>query len=230
MTKPERSRSKQGPARRTPRAKQELARAPARSKQELARFDRAYYARFYEDPKTRVTDSGQVDTLAGFVCSYLGYLGIAPRRILDLGCGIGLWQKPLLSRFPAARYVGVEYSAYLCERYGFIQGSVVDFRAPQPFDLVVCQGVLPYLSAKDAKSAIQNIASLCRGALYLEAVTRDDFRAGIVDRVRTDPGMQLRSRAFYLGALKAHFVNVGGGLFVARSANVPLYALEQLGR
>jgi SAM-dependent methyltransferase len=195
-----------------------------------ARFDRAYYARFYQNPKTRVSDPGQVEKLAGFVCGYLGYLGISVRRILDLGCGIGLWQKPLLRRFPRARYLGVEYSAYLCERYGFTQGSAVDFRAKQPFDLVVCQGVLPYLSAKDARRAIENVADQCRGALYLEAVTHDDYEAGIVDRVRTDAGMQLRARAFYLKALAPHFVNVGGGLFVARAANVPLYALERLER
>jgi SAM-dependent methyltransferase len=199
--------------------------APGRA----ARFDRAYYARFYENPKTRVSDPEQVEKLAGFVSGYLGYLGISVRRILDLGCGIGLWRKPLAARHPSARYLGVEYSAYLCERYGFTQGSAVDFRAKQAFDLVVCQGVLPYLSAKDAKRAIENIAEQCRGALYLEAVTRDDYDAGIVDRARTDAGMQLRSRAFYLRALAPHFVNVGGGLFVAREANVPLYALEQLG-
>jgi hypothetical protein len=86
------------------------------------------------------------------------------------------------------------------------------------------------LGVRDAKRAIDNIAGLCRGALYLEAVTRDDFTAGIVDEARTDAGMQLRSRAFYLRALAPHFVNVGGGVFVARNANVPLYALEQLAR
>jgi SAM-dependent methyltransferase len=218
MTKADRSRTRSAAPRRA--ARSEHAPDP--------RFDRAYYARFYEDPRTRVTDAEQVDRLAGFVCGYLGYLGIAVRRILDLGCGVGLWREPLARRLPGARYLGVEYSAYLCERYGFTRGSAVDFQAKQPFDLVVCQGVLPYLGAGDAKRAIENIATLCRGALYLEAVTRDDFAAGIVDQVRTDAGMQLRSRAFYLRALAPHFVNVGGGLFVARSADVPLYALERL--
>jgi SAM-dependent methyltransferase len=217
MTKADRSRAPGLPG-------QKVARA------DHARFDSAYYARFYENPKTRVSDAAQVEKLAGFVCGYLGYLGISVRHILDLGCGLGLWRKPLSEHFPGARYLGVEYSAYLCERYGFTQGSAVDFRAKQPFDLVVCQGVLPYLSAKDARRAIENIAGQCRGALYLEAVTRDDYEAGIVDRARTDAGMQLRARAFYLRALAPHFVNVGGGVFVARSANVPLYALEQLGR
>jgi 2-polyprenyl-3-methyl-5-hydroxy-6-metoxy-1,4-benzoquinol methylase len=191
-------------------------------------FDRAYYARFYENPKTRVTDRGQVERLAGFVASYLQYLDVGVRRVLDLGCGMGLWREPLARAFPEARYQGVELSTYLCERFGWTQGSVVDFAAKQPFDLVVCQGVLPYLGAAEARRAIANLASLCRGALYLEAVTTDDFRAGVIDRGRTDEGMQLRSRAFYLRALAPHFVPIGGGVFVARAAQVPLYALERL--
>lgn len=191
-------------------------------------FDRAYYARFYENPKTRVTDRGQVERLAGFVASYLQYLGVGVRRVLDLGCGMGLWREPLARAFPEARYHGVELSTYLCERFGWTQGSAVDFAAKQPFDLVVCQGVLPYLGAAEARRAIANLANLCRGALYLEAVTTDDFRAGVIDRGRTDAGMQLRSRAFYLRALAPHFVPVGGGVFVARGAQVPLYALERL--
>jgi SAM-dependent methyltransferase len=191
-------------------------------------FDRAYYARFYENPKTRVTDRGQVERLVGFVASYVAYLGISVRRVLDLGCGMGLWRAPLAKALPGARYQGVEYSAYLCERLGWTQGSILDFAAREPFDLVVCQGVLPYLSARDARRGIDNLARLCRGALYLEAVTSDDFRAGVVDEQRTDPGMQLRSRAFYLRALAPHFVNVGGGLFVSRAAALPLYALERL--
>jgi SAM-dependent methyltransferase len=208
-----------------------LARAGARPQPSLARagarFDRAYYARFYENPRTRVTDRAQVQRLAGFVAGYLAYLGVGVRRVLDLGCGMGLWREPLARAFPAARYQGVELSAYLCERFGWTQGSVVDFSAKRPFDLVVCQGVLPYLGAGEARRALANLARLCRGALYLEAVTSDDLRAGVIDRQRTDAGMQLRSRAFYMRALAPHFVPVGGGVFVARAARVPLYALER---
>jgi 2-polyprenyl-3-methyl-5-hydroxy-6-metoxy-1,4-benzoquinol methylase len=197
-------------------------------KRTRASFDRAYYARFYENPRTRVTDHGQVERLAGFVASYLVYLGVTVRRVLDLGCGMGMWREPLARAFPHAHYQGVEFSDYLCERFGWTQGSIVDFTAKQAFDLVVCQGVLPYLSAPEARRGMANLARLCRGALYLEAVTSDDFRAGIVDEARTDPGMRLRSRAFYLRALAPHFVNVGGGVFLARSAQLPLYALERL--
>lgn len=191
-------------------------------------FDHAYYARFYENPRTRVSDARQVDKLAGFVCGYLGYLGMRVQRILDLGCGMGLWRAPLARAFPRARYHGVEYSTYLCQRLGWTHGSVVDFRAAQPFDLVICQGVLPYLSAPDAKRAMTNLARLCRGALYLEAVTREDAESGVLDLQRTDAGMQLRPRSFYLRGLRPAFVAAGGGLFVARKAALPLYALEQL--
>lgn len=191
-------------------------------------FDREYYARFYENPRTRVSDARQVQKLASFVCGYLGYLGIRVQRILDLGCGMGLWREPLARAFPRARYLGVEYSSYLCERLGWTQGSVVDFRAAKPFDLVVCQGVLPYLGTADARRALANLSNLCSGALYLEAVTREDAESGVLDTERTDPGMHLRPRSFYARALAPNFTAVGGGVFVARSAEVPLYALERL--
>lgn len=207
------------------------ARGPERSAggpTETEIFDRAYYARYYENPRTRVTDAAQVGRLAGFVCGYLGYLGVNVRRVLDLGCGIGLWREPLAAHYPGARYQGVEYSAYLCEQYGWTRGSAVDFQSRVAFDLVVCQGVLPYLTTNDARLALANLATLCRGALYLEAVTSEDFDEGVVDEQRTDAGMQKRPRSFYLRALAPHFVNVGGGLFIHREANVPIYALERL--
>jgi trans-aconitate methyltransferase len=174
-----------------------------------------------------VSDRAQVERLADFVCSYLGYLEISPRRMLDVGCGVGHWRSSLARRFPSARYVGVEYSEYLCEQYGWERGSVVDYRSKQPFDLVICQGVLPYLGAAEAKRAIENLASLCRGALYLEAVTREDWDEGVLDKRRTDRAMQLRPARFYRRALEPHFVALGGGVWLSRRSRVPTYALER---
>jgi len=190
-------------------------------------FDRAYYQRFYEDPKTRVNDRAQVAKLADFVCSYLHYLELPVRRMLDVGCGVGHWQSLLRRQFPSARYQGVEFSAYLCERYGWEQGSVVDYQAKQPFDLVICQGVLPYLGARDAKAALDNLGALCRGALYVEAVTKEDWDDGVLDKRRTDRSMQLRPARFYRRALSAHFTPLGGGLWLSKRARVPVYALER---
>jgi 2-polyprenyl-3-methyl-5-hydroxy-6-metoxy-1,4-benzoquinol methylase len=55
-------------------------------------FDEAYYQRFYFDPKTSVADPQHIERLGAFVCSYLQYLRVPVRRVLDVGCGIGLWR------------------------------------------------------------------------------------------------------------------------------------------
>jgi len=190
-------------------------------------FDRDYYQRFYLDPKTRVTDRAALDKLGDFVCGYLRYLPIRVERVLDVGCGIGLWRDVITRHFPAARYQGVEVSEYLCERYGWEQGSVVDYTSRTRFDLVICQGVLPYLDARAAKRAIENLGALTRGALYLEAVTREDWDGGVLDKRRTDNAMLLRSARWYRRALAPHFTGAGGGVWVSRRAKVSLFALEQ---
>jgi trans-aconitate methyltransferase len=193
----------------------------------VTQFDRRYYERFYLDPKTRVTDQAAIARLGDFVCSFLQYLPIEVSRALDLGCGIGHWRGVLQRHFPEASYRGVELSDYLCEQFGWQRGSVVDYRSKTRFDLVICQGVLPYLDARAAKLAIANLGALCRGALYLEAITSDDYESGVIDQRRTDASMQLRSAAWYRRALAPHFVSVGGGVWVAKRKKLALYALEQ---
>ena len=191
-------------------------------------FDEAYYQRYYLDPRTRVTDPQHLARLAAFVFSYLQYLRQPVARVLDLGCGVGLWQ-PLVARHqPGARYHGVEYSAYLCERYGWQQGSAVDYRADEPFDLVICQGVLPYLAPRDLKAALANLGRLCRGALYLEAVTREDYERGSIDEELTDPRLHRHRAQLYRRGLAPNFRNLGGGLWLSRQAQVPVFALETL--
>jgi 2-polyprenyl-3-methyl-5-hydroxy-6-metoxy-1,4-benzoquinol methylase len=190
-------------------------------------FDRQYYERFYLNPQTRVTDRSAIDRLGDFTCAYLRYWALPVARVLDVGCGIGLWKSVIERHFPRASYQGLEYSEYLCERYGWQQGSVVDYRARARFDLVICQGVLPYLDARAAKQAIDNLGALCRGALYLEAITKEDWQSGIIDKRRTDSTMQLRSAGWYRRALGVHFTNVGGGVWLSKRAKPSVYALEK---
>jgi len=193
----------------------------------VTQFDSRYYERFYLDPKTRVTDRAAIDRLGDFVCSYLHYLPLPVERVLDLGCGIGLWRDVITRQFPHASYAGVEISDYLCETYGWQKGSVVDYRSRSRFDLVVCQGVLPYLDAKSAKLAVDNLGALCRGALYLEAVTKDDFDDGIIDTRRTDGSMHMRRASWYRRALTPHFEFLGGGVWLSKRAKTRVYALER---
>ncbi|WP_313077173.1 class I SAM-dependent methyltransferase [Melaminivora sp.] len=191
-------------------------------------FDEAYYQRYYLDKKTSVADPQHLARLAAFVCSYLHYLRLPVQRVLDVGCGIGLWQPLVAQHLPGARYHGVELSGYLCERYGWQQGSVVDYASSEPFDFVICQGVLPYLAPPELKQALANLARLCRGALYLEAVTREDYEAGTIDEELTDPRLHRHRARLYRQELDRHFINLGGGLWLSRRAQVPLFALEAL--
>jgi len=190
-------------------------------------FDADYYERFYLDPATRVTDEAQVQRLGAFVASYLRYLDVPVDEVLDVGCGIGLWRAVLEEEFPGASYLGMEVSEYLCERYGWKRGSITELRARKQYDLVICQGVLQYLTGAEARAAIENLGRVCRGALYLEALTREDWDDGVADQARTDGDTHLRSARWYRRELAPHFVHVGGGVWVSQRADVPLYALER---
>jgi predicted TPR repeat methyltransferase len=192
-------------------------------------FDQSYYERFYFDKKTSVVDPEHMERLGTFVCSYLKYLRVPVHRVLDMGCGIGLWKDIMARHCPLASYHGVEFSPYLCERYGWEQGSVVNYTAREPYDLVICQGVLPYLSLPDLKAALHNLGRLSKGALYVEAVSREDYERDIIDEDLTD-GRVFRHRAeLYRRGLQEGALELGGGVWLSRRAEVPLFALEHQG-
>lgn len=194
-------------------------------------FDEAYYQRYYFDKKTSVVDPAHVQRLGTFVCSYLQYLRVPVQRVLDIGCGIGLWRDAITQHFPGASYQGVELSDYLCDRYGWAKGSVVDWRPAdnQAFDLVICQGVLPYLSPGDLKLALSNLAQLSRGGLYIEAVAKEDYERDIIDEELTDPRLYHHRASLYRRGLATGFTELGGGVWLSRRATVPLFALEAVG-
>ncbi|MGJ7498261.1 class I SAM-dependent methyltransferase [Variovorax sp. RT4R15] len=189
-------------------------------------FDEAYCQRYYFDKNTKVLDPQHVERLVAFVCAYLRYLRVPVRRVLDVGCGIGLWRDIVVRQFPLASYHGVEFSEYLCGRYGWERGSVVDYQIRKPFDFVICQGVLPYLSPPDVKRALCNLSLLSQGALYLEAVTREDYARDIVDEDVTDPHIFRHRAEMYRHGLSRHFQELGGGVWLSRQAEVPLFSLE----
>ena len=192
-------------------------------------FDEAYYQRYYFDKKTSVIDPEHAERLGAFVCSYLQYLRVPVKRVLDVGCGIGLWKGIVERHFPGASYQGVEFSPYLCERFGWQQGSVVDYAASEPFDWVICQGVLPYLNPSDLKLALRNLGRLSRGALYVEAVTREDYERDILDEDLTDPRLFRHRAELYRRGLQEGFTELGGGVWLSRQSEVPLFEIECAG-
>jgi len=190
-------------------------------------FDQAYYDRFYRNPRTRAVTPAAAARQARFIAAYLRHLEVPVSRILDIGCGTGTTLRALGREFPSARVQGVEYSDYLCKRYGWAQGSVVDYASDKPWDLVVCNDVLAYLNAAECAQALANIAALCRGAAFLGILTADD--AGQYDRARTDPQQHRRPAAWYRRRLARHFVNVGGGLHLKRPLDVTVWAMDRIG-
>jgi SAM-dependent methyltransferase len=192
-----------------------------------ARFGADFYNRYYRDRRTRVVSPAEMTRRAELIAAFVRHGELPVRRVLDAGCGLGLMRAPLLRRFPRASYTGLEASPYLCERYGWQQGSLASWVSRRPFDLVVCYDVLQYLGGREAAAAIRNLGRLCAGVLHFGALTLEDWRQ-YCDRRLTDRAVHLRPAAWYRARLKADFINAGQGMFVRRGAPMHLWALEQL--
>ena len=189
-------------------------------------FDAAYYERFYLDPQTRVMDPVDIEIQARLLCGYLDYLKIGVRRILDLGCGLGMLRTPLLAHFPNARYTGVEVSEHLCAELGWVHDSAAAFRSRYRFDLVICHDVLQYIDDIEADRAIDNLARHCQGVLFFGALTREDWEENC-DQARTDGNCLMREGTWYRRRLEPAFVCAGAGVFVARRAGVVMFELDR---
>jgi 2-polyprenyl-3-methyl-5-hydroxy-6-metoxy-1,4-benzoquinol methylase len=191
----------------------------------MTAFGAEFFRRFYLDPKTRVTNAAEMHGRAALIEAALRHARIPVRRILDAGCGVGLMRRAFAKLLPRARYAGLEHSEYLCKRYGWTRGSVVDHQPRAPYDLVVCYDVLQYLSDRDADRALANLARLSRSAVYFSALTREDWRANC-DRARTDRSVHLRSGAWYIKRLRRHFRYLGFGLWIRKDVTALLWELE----
>jgi len=112
-------------------------------------FDEAYYQRFYFDKKTSVADPAHIERLGTFVCSYLQYLRVPVRRVLDVGCGAGVLQQ----RMAYGRYVGVDMNASAIVQaqaratgeVQFLCAPVQDYVIPGEFDVIVFNESLYYM-------------------------------------------------------------------------------------
>lgn len=191
------------------------------------RFGRAYYQRFYRNAHSSVTSQAEMTARANLIAAYVKHIDCPVGSILDAGCGLGLMRTALLRALPGATYVGLEYSEYLCEKYGWLNGSIADYRPRQPFDLVVCYDVLQYLDDESAAKAMRNFANLCRGVLFFSALTRRDWREN-ADQRRTDPAVTMRTAEWYRSRLRRHFRQIGAGFWIRRGAPLVTWELESV--
>lgn len=198
-----------------------MNRAPAE------RFGAEFYRRHYHDPRTRVVSRAEMRRRADLVAAFVRHGELRVRRILDVGCGLGLMRDQLLRHFPGARYTGLEVSGYLCERFGWEQGSAATFRPGHGFDLVVCYDVLQYLADREAAAALRNLARLCRGVLHFGVLTREDWDL-YCDQRDTDRDVHLRPGDWYRRRLAPAFINAGSGMFVRRGTPFHLWELDRV--
>jgi 2-polyprenyl-3-methyl-5-hydroxy-6-metoxy-1,4-benzoquinol methylase len=192
-------------------------------------FDRAYYQRYYHDPRTAVTSRSEMRARAALISAAVHYLDLPVARILDAGCGVGLMRAPLLRGLPGARYLGLETSAYLCRRYGWRHGTIQSLKAAERFELVICYDVMQYLTTAQARQAIAKLGQVCRGMLYFGALTSGDWRNNC-DQTRTDRVPGIRSATWYRRELSKAFRPLGCGLWLRRGAPVTLWDLDRASR
>jgi SAM-dependent methyltransferase len=152
-------------------------------------YDRSYFDRWYRDPRDRVATRESLGRKVRMAISLAEFLlGRQIRSVLDVGCGEASWQ-PLLKRLrPQARYIGVDSSDYVLERFGESRnirrgtlGTLATMRLPKRMDLIVCADVLQYAGDAEVSRGLRAIRRLLGGVAYIEAFVTDDNMEG--DRV-----------------------------------------------
>jgi hypothetical protein len=197
---------------------------PTRAKA-AEQFDAAYYERYYGSSRTRVHSAEEVAKLCTAVVSFIEWWQYPLETVLDVGAGVGLWREWFRKHRPDVSYRSTEYSAHACREFGHEHRDITKWRAREKFDLVVCQGVLPYIDDAGAAKAIENLAAMTGAFLYLEAITKRDIRE-VCDEERTDVKVHERTGAWYRSRLSKHFVHVGCGIWCKKDAGVLFYELE----
>jgi SAM-dependent methyltransferase len=113
-------------------------------------------------------------------------LGRQVRTVLDVGAGEGTWLAPLKAIRPGVRYTGVDPSEYAVRRFGrrrnihwgsFGALDEVGLLAGS-YDLVVCCGVVNYLSTPELRHGLGVIASILSGVAFIEIWTSADDIVG----------------------------------------------------
>lgn len=162
-------------------------------------YDKAYFDHFYRDPAERVATAAGLERKVRMAVSIAEFLlAHRIRTVLDVGCGEAPWFQVLKRLRRDVRYIGVDSSEYVLERYGEARnirrgdlGSLGAMRLPKRIDLIVCADVLQYVETRDVERGLRAIRRLVGGVAYIEAFTTEDAMEGDHD------GWHERSAAVY---------------------------------
>lgn len=157
-------------------------------------------------------------------------LGRAVRSVLDVGCGEGQWRQPLLRLRPALHYSGVDPSEYAVARFGARRGlqrggieELDTLSLRDQYDLVVCCGMLNYLSAATLRRGLAQLSRRTGGVAYLELFTATDEFVGDTNWLPPQPAQWYRR---VIGEAGLHSIGMHG--YVPTAQRSRLSALERL--
>jgi len=124
---------------------------------------------------------------ANFVVRQLPFSNKDAIKILDAGCGSGLYSIAVLKNFPNAKIVAFDLNQEMTEkmkinlvRLGyedraevFVGNVIENINSERDFDLIITGGVLEYV---DIEKAVQNLARYVRnGGYFLNSPVRDNW-------------------------------------------------------
>jgi SAM-dependent methyltransferase len=187
------------------------------SENSSARYDRAYFDRWYRNPKTRVKSGSAIGRKAALALSMAEYYLERPARtVLDVGCGEGNWLSALRALRPKIRYTGVDPSSYAVERFGKKRNvqlgsfaALEEIGLSEEYDLIVCSDTLFYLPLSELEQGIASLAHRAAGVAFLELYTNEDSLVGDF------PKEGLQSASFYMKMLARHgFLSVGSHCYL----------------
>jgi SAM-dependent methyltransferase len=150
------------------------------------RYDRAYFDRWYRDPRRRVSGATELRRTVRFVVAATEHvLGRPLRTVLDVGCGEGRWRAPLRRERPHLQYLGIDPSPYVVARFGRRRnvrvGTFADLREvglDDAYDLVVCHDVLHYVPLGELRRGLRALGPRVGGLAYLAVHAAEDDVAG----------------------------------------------------
>jgi hypothetical protein len=152
----------------------------------VTHYDQAYFDKWYRHPRHRVKSPLDIARQLAFVVSAAEYTLERPvAKVLDVGAGEGHWGVALRRIRPRARYFGVDPSEYAIRRFGARRnlrlggfGNVGALGLPDDFDLILCCGVMNYVSPSELTTGLTSLTALCVGMAYFEVFTSADDAIG----------------------------------------------------
>lgn len=196
-------------------------------------YDQAYFDRWYRDPEYAVIDRTVLERRVHLAVSVTEYLlERRVRRVLDVGCGEGVWRAILRKLRPRVQYTGLDPSPYVVSRYGRRRNirlgglaDLGDLGLKGRFDLIVCSDVIHYVSTAELRAGLRPLAGMLTGVAFMEAFAREDEIEG------DSEDFQDRSAATYLKLFReAGLVPIGMHCYVTKEFATRLTAFEMVGR